>query len=113
MGSGINQCQGQRTLVGSSISSIPLERYACNVLVQRNKHGGIMCNEDGDGVEFGVFVDDECRYYHSGKNFQKVMDSDDYYYFSKAPEVVQFMFTKSITCAADDAVQFVNAYQPI
>lgn len=75
-------------------------------------YGGMMCNQDGDGVEFAVFVDQYCRYYHKGKSFQKVIQSDEFGYYYKAPEVVQFMFTNSISCAADDDVTYISANQP-
>ena len=76
-------------------------------------YGGLMCNQDGSGVEFGVFADANCRYYHTGKNYQKVMSQDDFYYYGKAPEVVEFMFTNSISCMSSENTNYISAYQEV
>lgn len=74
---------------------------------------GLMCNGAGDGVEFGVFVDQECKQYHTQKAFDKVISNDDWTMLYKMPNVIEFMFTSSISCLDENNVQYMNAYQPI
>ena len=77
-------------------------------------YAGLMCNAEGNGVEIGVFVDEDCRYYHKGKSIQKVMSNEDWYYYYQSNATVQFMFAKSLSCkGADENIKYINAYQPI
>ena len=72
-----------------------------------------MCNTAGDGVEFGVFIDQECKQYHTHKSFENVISDDDWSMLYKMPSVIEFMFTSSISCEDDSNVQYINAYQPV
>lgn len=74
---------------------------------------GLMCNSAGDGVEFGVFLDEECKQFHTQKSFENVISNDDWAMLYKMPNVIEFMFTSSISCKDYDTVQYMNAYQPV
>jgi hypothetical protein len=74
---------------------------------------GLMCNEEGDGVDFGVFVDEDCKYYHKEKSVMKVLQQDDWEYFYKMPDAIEFMFTKSLSCKDVSEVNYMNAFQPV
>eukprot|EP00934_Nitzschia_sp_Nitz4_P001801 Nitzschia sp. Nitz4//scaffold15_size197535//106483//108073//NITZ4_001586-RA/size197535-augustus-gene-0.211-mRNA-1//1//CDS//3329537739//1801//frame0 len=76
-------------------------------------YSGLMCNADGDGVEFGVFLDYECTKYNTQKQYKKVVKSNDWSMLSKMPSLIEFMFTSSISCKDDNEVKYMNAYQPI
>jgi len=75
-------------------------------------YAGMMCNSQGTGVEFGIFADDECSLYHTKKSYQKTMQGNDFYYYSRAPEIVEFMFTNTLSCMADET-KYITAYQPV
>lgn len=74
---------------------------------------GLTCNADGDGVEFGVFVDQNCKHYHKQKAFQNVIQEDDWQMLFQMPSVIEYMFTSSMSCKDDNEIKYMNAFQPV
>ena len=74
---------------------------------------GLTCNTEGDGVEFGVFIDDSCKTYHRQKSFRNVIADDDWQMLFQTPSIIEYMFTSSMTCKDDSGIKYMNAYQPV
>lgn len=74
---------------------------------------GLTCNSAGDGVEFGVFLDEDCTLYHKQKAFKNFIDDDDWQMLYKMPSVIEYMFTSSISCKDDSKIKYMNAFQPV
>lgn len=73
----------------------------------------LTCNAAGDGVEFGVFIDESCKTYHRQKAFQNVVGQDDWQMLFQSPSMIEYMFTSSMTCKDESAIKYMNAYQPV
>lgn len=58
-----------------------------------------LCNEDGSGVELGIFLDDECTTYSKVQAFSDVFPNDSYHLNSGS--VVTYPFTHKINCTQD------------
>eukprot|EP00980_Cylindrotheca_fusiformis_P006135 scaffold1319_cov126-Cylindrotheca_fusiformis.AAC.24 len=72
-------------------------------------YAGLLCNEDGDGVEIGVFMNDECSLYTTVKSFQDVMTYSDKTYYQMSQEIVEYTFTSQFDCQ-DIEIQYINEY---
>lgn len=62
-------------------------------------YAGFMCNDKGNGVEIGVFLDNECSLYTTLDSFSKVASEQDQWYMKNSQEVVTFPFTNAIDCS--------------
>jgi len=69
-----------------------------------------ICNAEGNGVEIGVFLDDECTIYDSGIHFGDVMGPSDYYFYTQSKANVQYIFDNSFSCY-DPEVEYVSPNQ--
>jgi len=78
-----------------------------------NLYTGLMCNAAGDGVEFGVFIDEECKIYQRQKAFKNVISNNDWQMLFQMPTVIEYMFTSSMPCRDDNEIKYMNAYQPV
>ena len=76
-------------------------------------YGGLICNAAGNGVEIGVFLDEECRLYTNAKSYGALMQQSDYEYYYKSQDIIESLFTSQIECFNDDDIIYVNAYQPV
>jgi hypothetical protein len=74
---------------------------------------GLTCNTEGDGVEFGVFLDDTCKIYNRQKSFRNVIADDDWQMLFQTPSLIEYMFTSSMTCKDESEIKYMNAYQPV
>jgi len=61
-------------------------------------YAGLMCNADGDGIEIGLFVDDQCLLYTPTVAYKDVMLTSDQAYYSMISDVVEFTFTNDFEC---------------
>jgi hypothetical protein len=74
---------------------------------------GLTCNSEGDGVEFGVFLDQGCKQYLPERSFEKVVAADDWTLLVQSPSIIEDMFTSSMTCRDGSEIRYMNAYQPV
>jgi hypothetical protein len=58
-----------------------------------------MCNQEGDGVELALFLDDNCQLYTASTSFSSLYPDDQY--VSNSQSVVTYPFLNDIDCAAD------------
>jgi hypothetical protein len=72
-------------------------------------YAGLICNEKGDGVEIGVFMDEDCTLYTTVKSFTDVMTTADKTYYSMSQEIVQYTFTNQFDCQ-DIEIEYTNPY---
>ncbi len=62
-------------------------------------YSGLMCNSAGNGIEIGLFLDDDCTLYTPKLSFKNIMQQSDQVYYSMVSDVVEFTFTnKGIEC---------------
>lgn len=77
-------------------------------------YSSLMCNEDGDGIEIGLFLDDACLMYTPKIAYKDVMQESDTMFYNMIANVVEFTFTSVLECY-DPEVIFYNevdyAYQ--
>mmetsp|Transcript_26134 Transcript_26134/g.63726 ORF Transcript_26134/g.63726 Transcript_26134/m.63726 type:complete len:508 (-) Transcript_26134:106-1629(-) len=73
-------------------------------------YAGLICNSKGDGVEIGVFMDDECSLYTTVKSFSDVMSYADQQYYSMSQEIVQYTFTNQFDCQNIE-IEYTNPYE--
>ncbi|CAJ1937169.1 unnamed protein product [Cylindrotheca closterium] len=73
-------------------------------------YAGLICNSKGDGVEIGVFMDDECSLYTTLKSFSDVMTYSDKQYYSMSQEIVQYTFTNQFDCQNIE-IEYTNPYE--
>jgi hypothetical protein len=66
-----------------------------------------MCNADGNGVEIGVFLDEDCTIYDSKVHFGDVMSQSDYYFFTQSKANVEYIFDNSFSCFNPE-ITYVN-----
>lgn len=70
-------------------------------------YSGLMCNADGDGLEIGLFLDDECLMYTPKVAYKDVMQGVDSTYYSMIYDVVEFTFTNDgIECYDPEVVWY-------
>jgi hypothetical protein len=65
-------------------------------------YAGMMCNAAGTGMEIGVFMDEECTVWNSGKSFSSSLagGSAPYNYYSKTKNLIEYIFTQPVSCKA-------------
>jgi hypothetical protein len=62
---------------------------------------GLMCNDDGSGVEMAMFADDECSLYYSNKSFSSQMKGTyTYAILGEAAQNIMKPYINSIDCLA-------------
>lgn len=62
-------------------------------------YSSFMCNQEGDGVEIALFLDDNCQLYTASNSYSSIYPDDQY--VSNSQNVVTYPFTNDIDCAAD------------
>jgi len=75
---------------------------------QYNLYAGFMCNQEGNGVEVGVFMDEECSLYTSLKQYADIMDYNDKYAYYNSQEIVTLPFSQSFDCSEN--VEYRSPY---
>jgi len=73
-------------------------------------YAGLICNSKGDGVEIGVFMDEDCSLYTTAQAYSDVMTDSDKTYFSMSQEIVQYTFTNQFDCQ-DIEIEYTNPYE--
>jgi len=73
-------------------------------------YAGLICNSKGDGVEIGVFMDEDCSLYTTAKSFSDIMSYSDKQYYSMSQEIVQYTFTNQFDCQ-DIEIEYTNPYE--
>ena len=65
-----------------------------------NIYAGLICEENGYGVEIALFLDDECTYYDQNMNFYNRMEGSDVWKLFKATSSkIQQPYEETIECA--------------
>lgn len=72
-------------------------------------YAGFICNEDGSGVDIGLFLDDGCSIYTSKESFQNVASDDDQAYANGASGLITYTFLNDISC--DDELTFLSVQE--
>lgn len=70
---------------------------------------GFMCNEDGDGVEIGAFLDADCTLYTNQVAFGNILSSSDYTYWQYSRSHIEFMFNAAYSCY-NPSIMYINPY---
>jgi hypothetical protein len=63
-----------------------------------------MCNADGDGIEIGLFLDDQCLLYTPTMAYKDIMQTSDQAYYNMIADVVEFTFTNDFECDNPEVV---------
>eukprot|EP00934_Nitzschia_sp_Nitz4_P000683 Nitzschia sp. Nitz4//scaffold15_size197535//97848//99519//NITZ4_001582-RA/size197535-augustus-gene-0.225-mRNA-1//-1//CDS//3329537727//683//frame0 len=71
---------------------------------------GLICNEQGNGVEIGVFFDEDCTQHATKMSYQSMMSYADQQYFALSEEVVEYMFTNDFSCYQEE-IEYTNPYE--
>lgn len=71
---------------------------------------GLICNAEGDGVEIGVFYNEDCTMYSPSLAYSTFMSYADSQYFSMSEEVVEYMFTNDFSCYQPE-IEYTNPYE--
>ena len=76
-------------------------------------YAGWLCNADGTGVQVGLFLDNQCRMYHSQLSYANVADQDTYWTMLGAAKIIPAMFATTVDCAddGDQDVTYVSKYE--
>jgi hypothetical protein len=70
-------------------------------------YSALMCNAYGNGLEIGLYLDEECTLYTSKIAYKDVMQSADQAYYSMIHDVVEFTFTNDgIECYNPEVVWY-------
>lgn len=72
-------------------------------------YAGLMCNQEGNGVEIGVFFDEECSLYTTAKSYYDIMPDDAKTYYYMTQDIVQYTFTNTFPCEQVE-VEYINPY---
>ena len=74
-----------------------------------NLYSGWKCNDDGSGIELGVFIDPYCRMLQKRVTFSSIMDDNDYQYVFQSQDILPMMFDLKISCENTDNAQYVTS----
>lgn len=69
---------------------------------------GFVCNQDGNGVEIGLFLDEECILYLTNESYQNYMNYFDQTYAQMTKEVIEFTFSDAIFSCKDEEVVYTT-----
>ncbi|KAG7370065.1 hypothetical protein IV203_027811 [Nitzschia inconspicua] len=82
---------------------------------QGNMYAGFICNDEGTGVEIGMFLDEECILYLPEESFETYMNLYDSTYQSMTEDIIEFTFSAATFSCKDEEVvyttQNVDGYQ--
>jgi hypothetical protein len=81
---------------------------------QGNMYAGFICNDEGNGVEIGMFLDESCILYLPNESFQNYMNLYDATYQSMTEDIIEFTFSEAkFSCKDEDVIyttQDVSGY---
>jgi hypothetical protein len=72
-----------------------------------------ICNAEGNGVEIGMFADENCVMYLTNEPYYNYMSYFDQTYIEMTKDIIEFTFTSQFSCANDEIVyttQDVSGY---
>lgn len=79
-----------------------------------NMYAGFICNDAGNGVEIGLFLDEDCILYLPNESFTNYMNLYDSTYEAMTSDIIEFTFSSaSFSCLDEDVVyttQDVSGY---
>jgi len=61
-------------------------------------YSGFMCNQDGSGVDIGLFLDEDCSIYTTKESFARVASEYDLAYMYEASTMITYPFLNDISC---------------
>lgn len=64
-------------------------------------YAGFMCNQDGSGVDIGLFLDEECSIYTTRESYANVASEYDQAYMYEAAGLITYTFLNEIDCNGD------------
>jgi len=64
-------------------------------------YAGFICNADGNGVEIGLFLDEECVLYLPNESYMNYMSYFDQTYAQMTKEIVEFTFSTAVLSCKD------------
>ena len=65
---------------------------------QWNLYAGFICNQDGSGIDIGLFLDEDCSIYTSRKSFRSVASSYDKAYMYNATILMTYPTLNAVSC---------------
>jgi len=70
-------------------------------------YSNLMCNAEGNGLEIGIFLDEDCLMYTPKLSFSEIMQDADTTYYNMISDVVEFTFTNDgIECYDPEIVWY-------
>ena len=76
---------------------------------QNQMYAGFMCNDEGNGVEIGLFLDELCELYLVNEPYSKYMSYYDSSYQEMTKDIIEFTFSGAkFDCKDDDVVYTTN-----
>jgi hypothetical protein len=77
-------------------------------------YAGFMCNQEGSGLEIGMFMDDGCTLYNSQKSYGNTLKDGDnnWVNYGKSQRVINYLFNYMFDCYGGDLI-YVNLYQQV
>jgi len=71
-------------------------------------YAGFICNQDGTGVEIGMFLDEECVVYLTHETYQNYMSWFDQTYAQMTKEVIEFTFSNAVFSCKEEEIQYTT-----
>ena len=71
-------------------------------------YGGFVCNADGNGVEIGLFLDEECVLYLPNEPYSNYMSYFDQTYIEMTKEIIEFTFSSAVFSCKDEEVTWTT-----
>jgi hypothetical protein len=77
---------------------------------QGNIYAGFLCNDMGNGVEIGLFLDEDCVLYLPNESFSNYMNLYDSTYQSMTEDIIEFTFSEAAFSCKDEEVVYTTQY---
>lgn len=78
--------------------------------LQYPPRGGFICNQDGTGMEIGIFLDEDCTVWDSTRTFKSFLKqgSQAYSYYTLTKNTIEQLFVESVSCKE---TKYVSPFQ--
>jgi len=73
-------------------------------------YAGFMCNEDGSGVDIGLFLDEDCSIYTTTESYQNIASEDEQAIIAEATGLITYTFLNEISCSEDLTFLSIQQY---
>jgi hypothetical protein len=77
---------------------------------QGNIYAGFLCNDMGNGVEIGLFLDEDCILYLPNESFSNYMNFYDSTYQAMTEDIIEFTFSEATFSCKDEEVVYTTQY---